>query len=69
MQVESEKKLNISYGSSNTAITLITLVVTIVVLIILAVVTLNIVVRDNGLFNKAKYAKSKYLNSQINEEE
>lgn len=69
MKVENDKKLNISHWKYNTGITLITLVVTIILLIILAGITINIGLGDNALFNKAKYAKNKYLNSQINEEE
>jgi len=46
------------------AITLISLVITIIILIILAGVGINLSLGENGLFNKAKYAKDKYLNAQ-----
>lgn len=52
---------------SNKAITLIALIITIIVLLILATVTINMVLGDNGLFNKAKYSVGKYENSQNNE--
>ena len=44
------------------AITLIVLVITIVVLIILAGITLNMLI-NNGIIDKAKLARNKYLNS------
>ena len=44
-------------------ITLIALVITIIVLIILAGVTINLTLGENGIFNKAKYAKEEYLNA------
>lgn len=44
---------------NNGGITLIALVVTIIILIILAGVSLNIILGDNGLINKAKGAKEK----------
>ena len=40
-------------------ITLVALVVTIVVLLILAGVSINLVLGDNGIINKAKEAKEK----------
>lgn len=40
-------------------ITLIALVITIVILIILSAVTINLTIGENGIFNKAKYAKEK----------
>lgn len=42
-------------------ITLISLVVTIIILIILAGVSINLVLGENGIINKAKYAKENYL--------
>ncbi len=54
--------------SFNHGITLISLVITIILLIILAGVGINLALGENGLFNKAKYAKEKYLNSQVEEE-
>lgn len=50
----------------NTGITLIALILTIIVLIILASVTLNMLI-NNGIIDKAKLARDKYLNS-ANEE-
>lgn len=41
-------------------ITLIALVITIIVLIILAGVAINLTLEDNGIFEKAKYAKQNY---------
>ena len=54
--------------SLNHGITLISLVVTIILLIILAGIGINLSIGENGLFNKAKYAKEKYLNAQVEEE-
>ena len=51
----------------NTGITLIALIITIVILLILAGVTINMVVGDNGLINKAKISVGKYENAQENE--
>ena len=48
-------------------ITLIALVVTIVVLIILATISINAVLGQNGIINKAKQAKSVYEASRANE--
>lgn len=53
----------------NNGITLISLVITIILLIILAGVTINLALGENGLFNKAKYAKDEYLNAQEKEQE
>ena len=50
-------------------ITLVALVVTIIVLIILAGVTLNIVLDNDGIINKAKQAVGDYENSQKEEQE
>ena len=54
--------------NSTKAITLISLVITIILLIILAGVGINLALGENGLFNKAKYAKEKYLNASVEEE-
>lgn len=62
---------------NNKAITLISLIITIIVLLILAGVTINMVLGENGLINKAKTSVSKYENAadreryafNINEEE
>ena len=50
-------------------ITLVALVVTIIVLIILAGVTLNIVLDNDGIINKAKQAVGDYDNAQREEQE
>ena len=50
-------------------ITLVALVVTIIVLIILAGVTLNIVLDNDGIINKAKQGVGDYENSQREEQE
>ncbi len=52
----------------NKGITLISLVITIILLIILAGVGINLAIGENGLFNKAKYAKEKYLNASDEEQ-
>lgn len=53
---------------STKAITLIALIITIIVLLILAGVTINMVLGDNGLFNKAKTSENEYVKSQTLEE-
>lgn len=50
-------------------ITLIALVITVVILIILATVTLNVVLGEGGLIDKAQLAKNITLNSTIAEQE
>ena len=50
-------------------ITLISLIITIILLIILAGVGINLSLGENGIFNRAKYAKEKYINAQTSEEE
>lgn len=50
-------------------ITLIALVITIIILLILASVTLNFVLGEGGLIDKAKLAKNMTLNSTIAEQE
>ena len=50
-------------------ITLVALVVTIIMLIILAGVTLNIVLDNDGIINKAKQAAEEYENAQKEEQE
>ena len=76
--VENNKKININkhveYNKAkfiicNRGITTITLIITIIILIILAGIVINLSIGENGLFNKAKYAKEKYINEQIREEE
>ena len=58
-----ENNLQISQG-----ITLISLVITIIILIILAGIGINMAIGENGIFNRAKYAKEQYLNAQAEEE-
>lgn len=52
---------------SRNAITLIALIITIIVLLILAAVTINMVLGENGLINKAKTSVAKYENAQEKE--
>ena len=59
---------NIKRPTSNSAITLIALIITIIVLLILAGVTLNMVIGDSGIFNKANQAKNKTEVAQYEEE-
>ena len=53
---------------SSKAITLITLIITIIVLLVFAVVTMNLVLGDNGLINKAKTSKALYENERNKED-
>ena len=55
--------------SEDKGITLVALVVTIIVLIILAVVTLNIVLDNDGIINKTKEGAKEYENAQKEEQE
>jgi len=56
-------------GNHQTAgITLIALIITIIILIILAGISINMILGNEGLLNKAKYAKESYSNSQQQEE-
>lgn len=65
LKIKNEKqRLEINKG-----ITLIALIITIVILIIIAGVTINLSVGENGIFNKAKYAKEEYSNSAAYEQE
>ena len=50
-------------------ITLVALVVTIIVLMILAGVSISLVLGENGIITKSKYAKQETLNAQIGEQE
>ena len=52
----------------NKAITLVALIITIIVLLILAGVTLNMVLGENGLINKAQSSVDKYQESSVNEQ-
>ena len=67
------KKLKVNSKDSKfkefEGITLIALIITIIVLIILAGVGINLSLGENGIFSRAKYAKEKYMNAQISEEE
>lgn len=54
--------------TKNNGITLVALVVTIVVLLILAGVSINLVIGNNGIINKAKEAKEKTKQAQYNTE-
>lgn len=54
---------------SKKAITLISLVVTIIIIVILAAVAINIAIGNNGLKNKAKFAKNSYINAVDKEKE
>ncbi len=68
-KIKNKKYKIMDYNLSfNSGITLISLVITIILLIILAGVGINLSLGENGLFNKAKYAKQKYLNAQVEEE-
>lgn len=49
------------------AITLIALIITVIILLILAGLTINMVLGENGLFNKAKTSVGKYENSHEKE--
>lgn len=62
-----KKKLNVKLSKNNNGITLIALVITIIVLIILAGVSIKIVLGDNGLVEKAKYAKEQQTIEAIRE--
>ena len=53
---------------SNKVITLVALIITIIVLLILAGVTLNMVLGENGLINKAQSSVDKYQQSASNVE-
>ena len=50
------------------AITLISLVITIIILIILASITISLTLGNNGILNRAKYARDEYLNIVDKEE-
>ena len=49
-------------------ITLISLIITIIILIILAGISISMILGNEGLLNKAKYAKESYSNAQQQEE-
>ena len=60
---------NLKRPTSNSAITLIALIITIIVLLILAGVTLNMIMGENGIINKAQLAKEKNNEAQEKENE
>ena len=62
-----KKRLDIKLLKNNSGITLITLVITIIVLIILAGVSIKIILGDNGLVEKTKYAKEQQTIETIRE--
>ena len=62
-----EENLNKIKHNNMQGITLIALVVTIIILIILAGVSINLVLGDNGIITKAKYAKEQQEMAQIKE--
>ena len=49
-------------------ITLIALIITIVILLVLAAVTINMVLGENGIFNKTKMSVEKYKEASLLEE-
>ena len=53
--------------NKNNGITLISLVVTIIILIILAGISINLVLKENGLMEKSKYGKEQYIIEAIRE--
>lgn len=55
-----KRKLIMNYNF-NSGITLISLVITIIILIILAGLTISIVIREDGVINKAQYAQEETL--------
>ena len=69
VNINKEYKSNLleSKLTSNSAITLITLVITIIILLILAGITLNMLIGENGLLNKAQIAKNKTNENQAAE--
>ena len=62
-----EENLNKIKHNNMQGITLIALVVTIIILIILAGVSINLVLGDNGIITKAKYAKEQQEMAQVKE--
>ena len=62
------KKKNIMMLNNAKGITLIALVVTIIVLIILAGISISLVLGNNGIVEKAKFAKEQTEQAKLNEE-
>lgn len=61
------KQSNLKRPTSNSAITLIALIITIIALLILAGVTLNMMMGENGIINRAQLAKEKTDKAQEDE--
>lgn len=68
MKTKNNKTLKRNNTYNARGITLIALVITIIVLIILAGVSINLVLGENGVITKAKEAKTKTEQAQLNEE-
>ena len=64
--MKKEKQRNTKKQNS-AGITLVALVVTIVILIILAVISINIVFREDGMINQAQKAKEHQANAEIHD--
>ncbi len=60
------KQSNLKRQTSSSAITLIALIITIIALLILAGVTLNMIMGENGIINRAQLAKEKTDKAQEN---
>ena len=65
---ETKKKNKLHEKNNQRGITLIALVITIIVLIILAGISINLVLGENGLFNKARKAAEDYKQAAIDEQ-
>ena len=61
---KQKKQKNLKEGG----ITLVALVITIIILLILAGVTINIAIRENGLFNISRVGVDEYKKSATNEQ-
>ena len=59
--------LKVGNKSKEQGITLIALVITIIVLLILAGVTINLTLKDGGIFRKAQIASENYTTAQNKE--
>lgn len=67
--MKNTRKINRNKLISNSAITFIALIITIIVLLILAAITLNLVLGDNGIIEKAIIAKQRTNEAQELEEQ
>ncbi len=65
---KQQKQYTNEFIEEYSGITLISLVITIIILIILAGISINLILGENGLFNKAREAQAKFLNAQAEEE-